>query len=221
MQIIYRINKILNKKTNIFKQNLFSQPFFLLVRPLKIVYENKLERKLFILQIEKLVKLGFNNIEIPWQENSNWFNLMWHLRSQFPRLNLGSASNLNKKSIDDSLKLNLNFSMMRFWDRNLFNYSKSNNHLLIPGISTLKDLQEVISCDCNVIKIYPINKKEDSLKIDKFKKEITFIAAGGLSILDIQKYQLFGYKAIVIGEKGFNGKIFDKRIYDWADQNFK
>jgi len=42
------------------------------------------------------------------------------------------------------LKIGLNFSMMKFWDKDLFNYSKSKNYLLIPGINNLKDLKEAI-----------------------------------------------------------------------------
>ena len=183
------------------------------------MFENNLDRKVFFYKIKELINIGFNNIEIPWQENENWLDLMSSLRSEFPYINLGSASNLNKKSINDSLNLNLNFSMMRFWDKNLFSYAKSKNHLLIPGISTLKDFNEAVTNDCNIIKIYPINKKENSLKIKTFNKTITFIAAGGLSILDVETYKLLGFKAIVIGEKGFNGKIFDKRIYNWAENN--
>tara|TARA_Y100001954_G_C15695049_1_gene544854 strand:- start:56 stop:631 length:576 start_codon:yes stop_codon:yes gene_type:complete len=189
------------------------------LRPLPCVLENDLDRILFIKKIRELINIGFNNIEIPWNESSNWLDLMSSLRSEFPYINLGSASNVNQRSINASINLNLNFSMMRFWDKNLFSYSKSNKHLLIPGINTFKDFEEAKTLDCNIIKIYPINKKENSLKIDCFNKEITFIAAGGLSISDIQKYKLFGYKAIVIGEKGFNGKLFDKRIYSWAEDN--
>ena len=189
------------------------------MRPLPCVYENNLDRISFVNKIKELINIGFNNIEIPWQENENWLDLMSSLRSEFPSINLGSASNLNKKSVNDSLNLNLNFSMMRFWDKNLFSYSKSKNHLLIPGISTLKDFQEAITYDCKILKIYPINKKENALKIENLNKEITFIAAGGLSISDLETYKLLGYKAIVIGEKGFNGKIFDKKIYDWVSKN--
>ena len=173
--------------------------------------------KSFVSKIERIIDKGFNNIEIPWKDTSDWLDLMSDLRLKFPKLNLGSASNLNKKSIDDALKLNLDFSMMRFWDKNLFKYSKLNNHLLIPGISLLDDFQEAVSLNCNVIKIYPINKKENTLRIKNFNKEITFIAAGGLSILDLQNYQSLGFKSIVIGEKGFNGETFDQNLLMWAD----
>ena len=67
------------------------------------------------------------------------------IKLNFPQINLGSASIVNKQSIEDSLKIGLNFSMMKFWDKDLFNYSKSKNYLLIPGIKNLKDLEEASS----------------------------------------------------------------------------
>jgi len=108
--------------------------------------------------------------------------------------------------------------MMKFWDKDLFNYSKSKNYLLIPGIKNLKDLEEAINLNCNIIKIYPIKSKDSSIDIHKYKN-IDFIAAGCLSINDVKTYQSLGYKAIVIGDKGIIKKKFDPKIYEWLKNN--
>ena len=71
---------------------------------------------------------------------------------------------------------------MKFWDKDLFNYSKSKNYLLIPGIKNLKDLEQAINLNCKIIKIYPIRSKDSSLDILNFKN-IDFIAAGGQSMI--------------------------------------
>jgi len=44
--------------------------------------------------------------------------------------------------------------MMKFWDKDLFNYAQSKNYLLIPVINNLKDLKEAMDLNCNIIKIY-------------------------------------------------------------------
>ena len=75
--------------------------------------------------------------------------------------------------------------MMKFLDKDLFNYSKSKNYLLIPGIKNLNDLEEAINLNCNIIKIYSIKSKASYIDILKFKR-IDFIAAGWLSIDDIK-----------------------------------
>ena len=108
--------------------------------------------------------------------------------------------------------------MMKFWDKDLFNYSKSKNYLLIPGIKNLKDLEEAIKLNCHIIKIYPIKSKDGLIDILNFKN-IDFIAAGGLSINDIKTYKSLGYKAIVIGDKGVINKKFDPKIFDWLKNN--
>ena len=186
-----------------------------MIRPSESVFNNNSARKSFENKIEEIINKGFTNIEIPWQENPKWFDLMSSLRSKFSEINFGSASVLNKKSIDDSLKLKLDFSMMRFWEKDLFTYAQLNNYLLIPGIKSLKDFNEAISIGCKIVKIYPINKKENSLQIKKFNRDITFIAAGGLSISDVKQYESMGFRAIVIGSKGFNGESFDPLIFKW------
>ena len=202
------------KKKDFFSERLKSESFFLLIKPTKNIYKNTIERDLVELEIELLIKSGFINIEISWSNNENWLNYVSNLRLKFPKLNLGSASIRNKKSIDDSIKIGCNYSMMKGWDRDLLNYSNSKNHLLIPGIKNLKELKEAIDMNCKIIKIYPVKDKFKLINVSHFKN-IDFIAAGGLSISDIKIYKSLGYKAIVIGDKGFKNNEIDPKIYKW------
>ena len=133
MQIIYNDDELNSKyieKINIFQQNISEHPFILLARPTKNIYENKINQNEFIQRVEKIIEAGLKFIELPWEENDNWFTLMQRLRLKFPNIQIGSSTIKNKKSIDDSLHIGLNFSMMRFWDKELFNYSKENLSLI-------------------------------------------------------------------------------------------
>ena len=191
----------MNNKADSFSKLLKEQSFYLLIKPKDKIYLNTSVRKKFFDELESLVKLGLRNIEISWSNNEKWFDLVTDIKIKYPRINLGSASVVNKQSIEESLKIGLNFSMMKFWDKDLFNYAKSKNYLLIPGIKKFKDLKEAINLNCKIIKIYPIKNKDSSIDIFKYKN-IDFIAAGGLSINDVKRYKSLGYKAIVIGDKG-------------------
>ena len=202
------------EKINIFQQNISEHPFILLVRPSKKIYENKISQNEFIRKVEKIIGAGLKFLELPWEDNDNWLTLMQRLRLKFPNIQIGSSTIKNKKSIDDSLHIGLNFSMMRFWDKELFNYSKENNFLLIPGLRQLNHLNEAISYNCKIIKIFPVKEKEQILDINNFKK-ITFIGAGDLSIKDLDDYKSLGYKAIIIGQKGFDGENFDPQIFQY------
>ena len=208
----------MKNKEDSFLMFLKKESFFLLIKPENNIYSNSSIRNLFFEELESLVKLGLKNIEISWSKNVDWLDFVSEIKLKYPRINLGSASIVNKQSIDDSLKLGLNFSMMKFWDKDLFDYSKSKNYLLIPGIKNLKDLEEAMNLKCNIIKIYPIKNKDSSIDILNFKN-IDFIAAGGLSIKDIKTYKSLGYKAIVIGDKALINKKFDPEISEWLKNN--
>ena len=208
----------MNIKKDFFSELLLKDYFFLLVKPEDNIYSNTSIRNSFFEELGILVKLGLKNLEISWSNNEKWLDFVSEIKLKFPRINLGSASIVNKQSIEDSLKIGLNFSMMKFWDKDLFNYSKSKNYLLIPGIKNLKDLEEAINLNCNIIKIYPIKSKASSIDILNFRG-IDFIAAGGLSINDVKTYKSLGYKAIVIGDKAIINKKFDPKIFEWLKNN--
>lgn len=208
----------MNIKEDFFSDLLLKDSFFLLIKPEDNIYANTFMRNSFFEELEGLIKLGLKNIEISWSNNEKWLDFVSEIKLKFPRINLGSASIVNKQSIEDSLKIGLNFSMMKFWDKELFNYSKSKNYLLIPGIKNLKDLEEAIKLNCNIIKIYPIKSKASSIDILNFEN-IDFIAAGGLSINDVKTYKFLGYKAIVIGNKGIINQKFDPKISEWLKNN--
>ena len=200
------------EKINNFKKFLNVQSFILLARPKDIVYESDQAKKKFIQDLTLIVDKGLLFLEIPWVDNINWFDLMSDIKSKFPHLQIGSASLINKKSIDDSLKLDLNFSMMRFWDKHLYIYSKKNNYLLIPGMTSIKDFKEAISYNCCIIKIFPVAKKDILLDINKFK-QISFIGAGDIALNDINKFKSLGFRGVVIGSKGYDGEKFDPEIF--------
>ena len=200
------------EKINNFKKFLNIQSFILLARPKDIVYKSELAKKKFFNDLTFIAEKGLSVLEIPWLDNENWLDLMSDLKSKFPHLQIGSASLINKKSIDDSLKLDLNFSMMRFWDKHLYIYSKKNNYLLIPGMTSIKDFKEAISYNCCIIKIFPVAKKDILLDINKFK-QISFIGAGDIALNNINKFKSLGFRGIVVGSKGYDGEKFDPEIF--------
>ena len=206
-----------NKEVS-FSEILKDESFFLLIKPEDNIFSNTSLRNSFFEELKSLVKLGLKNIEISWSSNKNWLDFVSDIKIKYPRINLGSASIVNRQSIEDSLKIGLNYSMMKFWDKDLFNYAKSKNYLLIPGINNLKDLKEAINLNCKIIKIYPIKSKDSSIDIFNYKN-IDFIAAGGLSIDDLKTYKSLGYKAIVIGDKAIINKKFDPKIFEWLKNN--
>ena len=199
------------EKINNFKKYLKIQSFILLARPKVNVYQCETAKNKFIQDLTFIINKGLLILEIPWIDNENWLDLMSELRYKFPHLQIGSASLINKKSIEDSLKLNLNFSMMRFWDKDLYIYSKKNDYLLIPGMTSIKDFKEAISYNCSTIKIFPVDKKDILLNINEFN-QVSFVGAGDIAINDINKFKSLGYQGVVVGSKVYDGEKFDPQI---------
>ena len=199
-------------KKDSFSEKLDLESLFLLIKPDNKIYYDNINKSIIYGEIEKLITLGLKNLEISWSNNKKWLDFVSKIRLNFPTINLGSASIINKKSIDDSLSIGLKYSMMKFWDKDLFNYAKAKKHLLIPGIKNLKDLKEAIKLNCKIIKIYPITSKDTSIDLSHYKN-IDFIAAGGLSVNDLKYYKSVGYKTIVIGDQAFKNNKLDPSIY--------
>ena len=202
----------MQSKKDFFSGKLDLESFFLLIKPDNNIYNDNIKKRIIYGEIEKVISLGLKNLEICWSNNKNWLDFVYKIKINFPTINLGSASIINQKSIDDSLSIGLKYSMMKSWDKDLFNYAKAKKHLLIPGIKNLKDLKEAINLNCKIIKIYPIKSKDSSIDLSHYKN-IDFIAAGGLSVNDLKYYKSRGFKTIVIGEIGFRNNKLDPSIY--------
>ena len=207
----------MQSKKDFFSDKLDLESFFLLIKPDNNIYYDNIKKRIIYGEIEKVISLGLKNLEISWSNNKNWLDFVYKIKLNFPTINLGSASILNKKSIDDSLSIGLKYSMMKSWDKDLFNYAKAKKHLLIPGIKNLKDLKEAIKLNCKIIKIYPITRKDTSIDLSHYKN-IDFIAAGGLSVNDLKYYQSVGYKTIVIGDQAFKNNKLDPSIYGFLKE---
>ena len=202
-----------------YSEKLNFESFFLLIKPGNNILSNQEKRNSIYEEIEKLIELGLKNLEISWTDDKKWLDFVSEIRIRYPNINLGSASIVNQKSIDDSLKIGLNYSMMKFWDKDLFNYAKTKNYLLIPGIQHLNDLNEAINLNCKIVKIYPIKNIDKLINIRSYEN-VKFIAAGGLSIADIEHLISLGYISIVIGETGFKNEKFDPKLYELLKEKF-
>jgi len=86
----------MNNKEDSFYNLLLKESFFLLVKPEDNIYSNTSIRNSFFEELGSLVKLGLKNIEISWSNNENWLDFVSDIKIKYPRINLGSASIVNK-----------------------------------------------------------------------------------------------------------------------------
>ncbi len=204
------------KQNNLIK-SLSRQPLIVVIRLEHQFFNISKKRENLFLKIKNLSDYGIQNIEIGWDSNPEWLNLILEIKKKFKSINIGAASILSKQSLDSILPLNLNYSMSPFFNKEIHLKAIKYNQLLIPGISNIEDFKEAINLGYKIVKIFPVSKLGinfiNELK-DFKKKDIFFIGAGGIKSKNLNKLLQSGYDALVIGRELHN-QAPDKDLDIW------
>ena len=204
------------KQNNLIK-SLRIQPLIVVIRLENDFFQIPYKRDNLILKIKNLSDYGIKNIEIGWDSNPEWVNLISEIKNDFQFINIGAASISSIQALDSILSLNINYSMSPFFNKEIHLKAINNNELLIPGVSNIENFKEAINLGYKIIKIFPASTLGiDFLKKLKFIKErdIFFIGAGGIKSGDLKKLLHNGYNALVIG-KELKDQIPDKDLKIW------
>ncbi len=195
------------------------QPLVVLIRIPKKNLDNLYIEPLISL-ITRLKSSGIKNIEIAWLEHENWFFFIKQLTKEFGDYSFGLASVVNSTPIEIFNDLKFAYAMSAYWDPDLQVKARRKGQIIVPGLSTNKDIKEAIQFGYRIIKIFPasflglnyINQLRDSYK------ELPFtIAAGGIKIIEINQWLRYGYNAVIIGKNLFNGNKIDPLLLKWVD----
>ena len=204
------------KQDNLIK-SLRIQPLIVVIRIESDFFNITSKRDTLLLKIKKLHNFGIRNIEIGWDSNPEWVNLISEIKNNFKHINIGAASISSEKSLDSILSLNLNYSMSPLFKKELHIKAIKSNQLLIPGISNIEHFQEAINLGYKIIKIFPASKLGINFvnKLKDFNKDdIFFIGAGGMRSRDLKKLLKSGYNALVIGRE-LKNQIPDQDLKIW------
>tara|TARA_Y100001968_G_scaffold313090_1_gene336912 strand:- start:249 stop:884 length:636 start_codon:yes stop_codon:yes gene_type:complete len=204
------------KQNNLIK-SLRIQPLIVLIRLEKNFFNISQKREKLFLKIENLINYGIRNIEIGWDANPEWLNLILEIKNNFKSINVGVASITSSQSLESIRSLDLNYSMSPFFNREIHLKAIKYNQLVIPGISNIESFKDAINLGYKIVKIYPasqlginfINELQD-LK----KKDIFFIGAGGIKSKNLKTLLKNGYDALVIGKELIN-QMPDKDLEIW------
>ena len=204
-------------KQNNLINSLKAQPIIVVIRLENDFFNITSKRDQLLLKIKKLSNYGIKNIEIGWDSNPEWINLISEIKANFQNINLGSASINSIQALDSILSLNLNYSMSPFFNKGIHLKAIKYNQLLIPGVSNIKSFKEAINLGYKIIKIFPASKLGidflNKLK-DLEKSDIFFIGAGGIKSRDLKKLLKSGYNALAIG-KELKNQIPDQDLEIW------
>ena len=204
------------KQNNLIK-SLKIQPLIVVIRLESDFFNITHKREDLLLKIEKLSNHGIKNIEIGWDSNPEWGNLILEIKKKFKSINIGVASITSRQSLDSIRSLDINYSMSPFFNKEIHLHAIKYNQLVIPGISNIENFKEATNLGYKIVKIYPASKLGIKFinKLQDFtKKEIFFIGAGGIKSKNIRKLLKSGFDALVIGRE-LQNQSPDKDLKIW------
>ena len=209
-------------KQNNLINSLSIQPLIVVIRLENNFFSTPLQRDKLLVNIKKISNYGIKHIEIGWDANPEWINLISEIKNSFKYINIGAASIRSSQSLDSILSLNLNYSMSPLFNKEIHLKAIEYNQLVIPGISNIQDFKEAINLGYKIIKIFPASKLGINFLnklIDLKKHDIFFIGAGGIKSRDLKKLLLNGYNALAIG-RALPNQMPDQDLEIWL-KNFK
>ena len=204
------------KQNNLIK-SLRIQPLIVVIRLEHNFFNLSKKKENLLSKIEKLSDFGIKNIEIGWDSNPEWVNLILEIKKRFKSINIGVASISSRQSLESILSLDVNYSMSQFFNKEIHLQAIEYNQLVIPGISNIESFKEAIDLGYKIVKIFPASKLGinfiNELK-DFKKKDIFFIGAGGIKSKNLKKFLKSGYDALVIGRE-LRNQTPDKDLEIW------
>ena len=204
------------KQNNLIK-SLRIQPLIVVIRLEHNFFNLSIKKANLLSKIEKLSNFGIKNIEIGWDSNPEWVNLILEIKKRFKSINIGVASISSRQSLESILSLDVNYSMSQFFNKEIHIQAIEYNQLVIPGISNIESFKEAIDLGYKIVKIFPASKLGinfiNELK-DFKKKDIFFIGAGGIKSKNLKKFLKSGYDALVIGRE-LRNQTPDKDLEIW------
>ena len=206
------------KQNNLIK-SLSIQPLIVVIRLEHNFFNLSIKKENLLSKIEKLSNFGIKNIEIGWDSNPEWVNLILEIKKRFKSINIGVASISSRQSLESILSLDVNYSMSQFFNKEIHIQAIEYNQLVIPGISNIESFKEAIDLGYKIVKIFPASKLGinfiNELK-DFKKKDIFFIGAGGIKSKNLKKFLKSGYDALVIGRE-LRHQTPDKDLEIWLN----
>jgi 2-dehydro-3-deoxyphosphogluconate aldolase/(4S)-4-hydroxy-2-oxoglutarate aldolase len=206
------------KQNNLIK-SLRIQPLIVVIRLENNFFNLSKKKENLLSKIEKLSNFGIKNIEIGWDSNPEWVNLILEIKKRFKSINIGVASISSRQSLESILSLDVNYSMSQFFNKEIHIQAIEYNQLVIPGISNIENFKEAIDLGYKIVKIFPASKLGinfiNELK-DFKKKDIFFIGAGGIKSKNLKKFLKSGYDALVIGRE-LRNQTPDKDLEMWLE----
>ena len=183
------------------------QPLIIVLRPKESDLLGPFLQSLLCQRLDQLVDLGVRHIEIAWMDHFRWSDLIATIRLRHPTLQLGVASVTSQRGLQAVIDLDLPYAMSPLLDQDLVSMAQQHNCCLVPGVMTPTEIRQALVFGCHLVKLFPALE----LGLD-YRRQISapmgdlpfMIAAGGLTVADLDPWLSAGYDAIALGRGVLN-----------------
>ena len=182
--------------------SLAQQPLIIVLRPKESDLLGPFLQSLLCQRVDQLVELGLHHIEIAWVDHSRWSALITAIRLRHPTLQLGVASVTSQRGLQAVIALDLPYAMSPLLDQGLVSMAHQHNCCLVPGVMTPTEIRQAVVLGCHVVKLFPavVLGRDYYRQISAPMGDLPFmIAAGGLTVSDLDSWLSAGYDAIALG----------------------
>ena len=182
--------------------SLAQQPLIIVLRPKESDLLGPFLQSLLCQRVDQLVELGLHHIEIAWVDHSRWSALITAIRLRHPTLQLGVASVTSQRGLQAVIDLDLPYAMSPLLDHGLVSMAHQHNCCLVPGVMTPTEIRQAVVLGCHVVKLFPavVLGRDYYRQISAPMGDLPFmIAAGGLTVSDLDSWLSAGYDAIALG----------------------
>ena len=183
------------------------QPLIIVLRPKESDLLGPFLQSLLCHRLDQLVDLGVRHIEIAWMDHFRWSDLIATIRLRHPILQLGVASVTSQRGLQAVIDLDLPYAMSPLLDQGLVSMAHQHNCCLVPGVMTPTEIRQALVLGCHLVKLFPalVLGLDYHRQISAPMGDLPFmIAAGGLTVADLDPWLSAGYDAIALGRGVLN-----------------
>ena len=183
------------------------QPLIIVLRPKESDLLGPFLQSLLCQRLDQLVDLGVRHIEIAWMDHFLWSDLIATIRLRHPTLQLGVASVTSQRGLQAVIDLDLPYAMSPLLDQGLVSMAHQHNCCLVPGVMTPTEIRQALVLGCHLVKLFPalVLGLDYRRQISAPMGDLPFmIAAGGLTVADLDPWLSAGYDAIALGRGVLN-----------------
>ena len=183
------------------------QPLIIVLRPKESDLLGPFLQSLLCHRLDQLVDLGVRHIEIAWMDHFRWSDLIATIRLRHPTLQLGVASVTSQRGLQAVIDLDLPYAMSPLLDQGLVSMAHQHNCCLVPGVMTPTEIRQALVLGCHLVKLFPalVLGLDYHRQISAPMGDLPFmIAAGGLTVADLDPWLSAGYDAIALGRGVLN-----------------